>query len=124
MQHTRQKKLVDKSKIILPQHLADGYKIMWYFVDSIGYPVPGFIQRDLFNGIIYYRHFGGEIFEDSFEFVLWDSHEPPNLSVPQVRVHLWTLSQNLVHRYQFWKMLLGTLWKQIPKFEEQWKKQN
>ncbi|XP_037654283.1 FRAS1-related extracellular matrix protein 1-like [Choloepus didactylus] len=50
----------------------------------IGYPVPGFLQRDLFNGIIYYHHFGGEIFEDSFEFVLWDSHEPPNLSVPQV----------------------------------------
>uniref|UniRef100_A0A667ICL7 FRAS1-related extracellular matrix protein 1 n=1 Tax=Lynx canadensis TaxID=61383 RepID=A0A667ICL7_LYNCA len=47
----------------------------------IGYPVPGFLQRDLFNGIIHYRHFGGEIFEDSFEFVLWDSHEPPNLSV-------------------------------------------
>ncbi|XP_027963091.1 FRAS1-related extracellular matrix protein 1 isoform X2 [Eumetopias jubatus] len=50
----------------------------------IGYPVSGFLQRDLFNGIIYYRHFGGEIFEDFFEFVLWDSHEPPNLSVPQV----------------------------------------
>ncbi|XP_012925197.1 FRAS1-related extracellular matrix protein 1 isoform X2 [Heterocephalus glaber] len=50
----------------------------------IGYPVPGFLQRDLLNGIIYYRHFGGEIFEDSFEFVMWDSHEPPNLSVPQV----------------------------------------
>ncbi|XP_008565946.1 PREDICTED: FRAS1-related extracellular matrix protein 1-like [Galeopterus variegatus] len=49
----------------------------------IGYPVPGFLQRDLFNGIIYYRHFGGEIFEDSFEFVLYDSHEPPNLSLPQ-----------------------------------------
>ncbi|XP_032156062.1 FRAS1-related extracellular matrix protein 1 isoform X11 [Sapajus apella] len=54
----------------------------------IGYPVPGFLQRDLFNGIIYYRHFGGEIFEDSFEFVLWDSHEPPNLSVPQLVVAL------------------------------------
>nr|XP_045009957.1 FRAS1-related extracellular matrix protein 1 isoform X4 [Jaculus jaculus] len=50
----------------------------------IGYPVPGFLQKDLFNGIIYYRHFGGEIFEDSFEFILRDSHEPPNLSVPQV----------------------------------------
>ncbi|KAF6124411.1 FRAS1 related extracellular matrix 1 [Phyllostomus discolor] len=50
----------------------------------IGYPVPGFLQRDLFNGIIYYRHFGGEIFEDSFALVLWDSHEPPNLSAPQV----------------------------------------
>ncbi|XP_063107425.1 FRAS1-related extracellular matrix protein 1 isoform X3 [Cavia porcellus] len=50
----------------------------------IGYPVPGFLQRDLLNGIIYYRHFGGEIFEDSFEFVMQDSHEPPNLSEPQV----------------------------------------
>ncbi|XP_023571612.1 FRAS1-related extracellular matrix protein 1 isoform X2 [Octodon degus] len=50
----------------------------------IGYPVPGFLQRDLFNGVIYYRHFGGEIFEDSFEFVMWDSHDPPNLSDPQV----------------------------------------
>ncbi|XP_036593361.1 FRAS1-related extracellular matrix protein 1 [Trichosurus vulpecula] len=52
----------------------------------IGYPVPGFLQRDLFNGIIYYRHFGGEIFEDSFEFVLCDSHDPPNLSEPQIVV--------------------------------------
>ncbi|XP_060055572.1 FRAS1-related extracellular matrix protein 1 isoform X2 [Erinaceus europaeus] len=51
---------------------------------QVGYAVPGFLQRDLFNGIIFYRHFGGEVFDDSFEFVLWDSHEPPNLSVPQV----------------------------------------
>ncbi|XP_013821355.2 PREDICTED: FRAS1-related extracellular matrix protein 1 isoform X1 [Capra hircus] len=62
----------------------------------IGYPVPGFIQRDLFNGIIYYRHFGGEIFEDSFEFVLWDSHEPPNLSVPQVvTIHITPVDDQL-----------------------------
>ncbi|XP_047556906.1 FRAS1-related extracellular matrix protein 1 [Lutra lutra] len=62
----------------------------------IGYPVPGFLQRDLFNGIIYYRHFGGEIFEDSFEFVLWDSHEPPNLSVPQVvTVHITPVDDQL-----------------------------
>lgn len=78
----------DKSNIFIPQHSEDCYKSMWYFVDPTGYPVPGFLQRDLFNGIIHYRHFGGEIFEDSFEFVLWDSHEPPNLSVPQVRDHL------------------------------------
>ncbi|XP_074053635.1 FRAS1-related extracellular matrix protein 1 isoform X1 [Macrotis lagotis] len=51
-----------------------------------GYAVPGFLQRDLFSGIIYYRHFGGEIFEDSFEFVLCDSHDPPNLSEPQIVV--------------------------------------
>ncbi|XP_076790834.1 FRAS1-related extracellular matrix protein 1 isoform X2 [Arvicanthis niloticus] len=62
----------------------------------IGYPVPGFLQRDLFNGIIYYRHFGGEIFEDSFEFVLWDSHEPPNLSVPQVAtIHITPVDDQL-----------------------------
>ncbi|XP_052032648.1 FRAS1-related extracellular matrix protein 1 [Apodemus sylvaticus] len=62
----------------------------------IGYPVPGFLQRDLFNGIIYYRHFGEEIFEDSFEFVLWDSHEPPNLSVPQVvTIHITPVDDQL-----------------------------
>ncbi|XP_010217525.1 PREDICTED: FRAS1-related extracellular matrix protein 1 [Tinamus guttatus] len=52
----------------------------------IGYPVSTFLQRDLFNGIIYYHHFGGEIFEDSLEFVLCDSHDPPNLSEPQVLI--------------------------------------
>ncbi|XP_037347730.1 FRAS1-related extracellular matrix protein 1 isoform X2 [Talpa occidentalis] len=63
---------------------------------QIGYPVPGFLQRDLFNGIIYYRHFGGEIFEDSFEFVLWDSHEPPNLSAPQVvTIHITPVNDQL-----------------------------
>ncbi|XP_058551293.1 FRAS1-related extracellular matrix protein 1 isoform X4 [Neofelis nebulosa] len=62
----------------------------------IGYPVPGFLQRDLFNGIIHYRHFGGEIFEDSFEFVMWDSHEPPNLSVPQmVTIHITPVDDQL-----------------------------
>nr|XP_012625103.1 FRAS1-related extracellular matrix protein 1 isoform X3 [Microcebus murinus] len=62
----------------------------------IGYPVPGFLQRDLFNGVIHYRHFGGEIFEDSFEFVLWDSHEPPNLSVPQVvTIHITPVNDQL-----------------------------
>ncbi|XP_055973252.1 FRAS1-related extracellular matrix protein 1 isoform X1 [Sorex fumeus] len=62
----------------------------------VGYPVPGFLQRDLFNGIIYYRHFGGEIFEDSFEFILWDSHEPPNLSVPQVvTIHITPVDDQL-----------------------------
>nr|XP_038026307.1 FRAS1-related extracellular matrix protein 1 isoform X11 [Anas platyrhynchos] len=50
----------------------------------IGYPVSSFLQRDLFNGIIYYHHLGGEVFEDSLEFVLCDSHDPPNLSEPQV----------------------------------------
>ncbi|NXA13983.1 FREM1 protein, partial [Sapayoa aenigma] len=52
----------------------------------IGYSVSSFLQRDLFNGIIYYHHLGGEIFEDSLEFVLCDSHDPPNLSEPQVMV--------------------------------------
>uniref|UniRef100_H0X5Q1 FRAS1-related extracellular matrix protein 1 n=1 Tax=Otolemur garnettii TaxID=30611 RepID=H0X5Q1_OTOGA len=62
----------------------------------IGYPVSGFLQRDLFNGIIYYHHFGGEIFEDSFEFVLWDSHDPPNLSVPQVvTIHITPVNDQL-----------------------------
>ncbi|KAL1777444.1 FRAS1-related extracellular matrix protein 1 isoform X1 [Sigmodon hispidus] len=62
----------------------------------IGYPVPGFLQKDLFSGIIYYQHFGGEIFEDSFEFVLWDSHDPPNLSTPQmVTIHISPVDDQL-----------------------------
>ncbi|XP_053888402.1 FRAS1-related extracellular matrix protein 1 isoform X1 [Malaclemys terrapin pileata] len=62
----------------------------------IGYPVTGFLQRDLFNGLIYYRHLGGEIFEDSLEFVLCDSHDPPNLSEPQlVIVHIIPVDDQL-----------------------------
>ncbi|XP_056377142.1 FRAS1-related extracellular matrix protein 1 [Hyla sarda] len=51
---------------------------------ALAYPVTTFLQRDLFNGIIYYKHLGGEIYEDVFEFILSDSHTPPNLSGPQV----------------------------------------
>ncbi|XP_062455753.1 FRAS1-related extracellular matrix protein 1-like [Rhea pennata] len=62
----------------------------------IGYPVSAFLQRDLFNGIIYYHHLGGEIFEDSLEFVLCDSHDPPNLSEPQVlMVHIIPVNDQL-----------------------------
>ncbi|KAM9330675.1 FRAS1-related extracellular matrix protein 1 [Gastrophryne carolinensis] len=56
---------------------------------DLAYPVTTFLQRDLFKGIIYYKHYGGEVFEDSFEFILSDSHTPPNLSGPQaVIVHI------------------------------------
>nr|DBA17788.1 TPA: hypothetical protein GDO54_016111 [Pyxicephalus adspersus] len=55
-----------------------------------GVPVLTFLQRDLFRGLIYYRHFGGEIFQDSFEFVLSDSHQPPNFSEKHVVVILIT----------------------------------
>ncbi|XP_060791413.1 FRAS1-related extracellular matrix protein 1a isoform X1 [Neoarius graeffei] len=51
-----------------------------------GYPVMRFLQKDLFHSIIYYRHFGNEVFDDSFEVVLSDFHDPPNLSEPQVIV--------------------------------------
>uniref|UniRef100_A0A8C1JDA4 FRAS1-related extracellular matrix protein 1 n=1 Tax=Cyprinus carpio TaxID=7962 RepID=A0A8C1JDA4_CYPCA len=51
-----------------------------------GYPVTRFLQKDLFHSIIYYRHSGGEVFDDSFEVVLSDFHDPPNLSEPQVIV--------------------------------------
>lgn len=50
----------------------------------VGYPVMRFLQKDLFHSIIYYRHFGNEVFDDSFEVVLSDFHDPPNLSEPQV----------------------------------------
>ncbi|POI34584.1 hypothetical protein CIB84_001664 [Bambusicola thoracicus] len=62
----------------------------------IGYPVSSFLQRDLFNGIMYYHHLGGEVFEDSIEFVLCDSHDPPNLSEPQVMmVHISPVDDQL-----------------------------
>ncbi|NXW50503.1 FREM1 protein, partial [Nyctiprogne leucopyga] len=62
----------------------------------IGYSVSNFLQRDLFNGIIYYHHLGGEVFEDSLEFVLCDSHDPPNLSEPQVMmVHIIPVDDQL-----------------------------
>ncbi|CAH2293764.1 FRAS1-related extracellular matrix 1 isoform X1 [Pelobates cultripes] len=62
----------------------------------LAYPVTSFLQRDLFNGIIYYHHLGGEVFEDSFEFVLSDSHDPPNLSEPQaVIIHITPVDDQL-----------------------------
>lgn len=45
-----------------------------------GHPVDSFLQRDLVQGQIYYQHSGEEQFEDSFDFTLSDSHQPPNLS--------------------------------------------
>ncbi|XP_039219625.1 FRAS1-related extracellular matrix protein 1 isoform X6 [Crotalus tigris] len=64
--------------------------------DFVGYPVTKFLQKDLFNGIIYYHHLGGEIFEDSVELVLCDSHDPPNLSEIQIiRVHIIPVNDQL-----------------------------
>uniref|UniRef100_A0A3P9NEA2 Fras1 related extracellular matrix 1b n=1 Tax=Poecilia reticulata TaxID=8081 RepID=A0A3P9NEA2_POERE len=45
-----------------------------------GVPVDSFLQRDLIQGQIYYQHSGDETFEDTFDFLLSDSHQPPNLS--------------------------------------------
>ncbi|XP_072367081.1 FRAS1-related extracellular matrix protein 1b [Scyliorhinus torazame] len=64
--------------------------------DLPGHPVTTFLQRDLFQGLIYYHHFGGEVFEDSFEFILSDSHEPPNLSDPQITmIHVTPVKDQL-----------------------------
>ncbi|RXM34202.1 FRAS1-related extracellular matrix protein 1 [Acipenser ruthenus] len=60
------------------------------------YPVGRFLQRDLFNAIVHYQHLGNEVFEDSFEFILSDSHDPPNLSEPQVViVHITPVDDQL-----------------------------
>ncbi|XP_035004073.2 FRAS1-related extracellular matrix protein 1a [Hippoglossus stenolepis] len=54
-----------------------------------GYPVSHFLQRDLSQSLVYYRHLGNKVFDDSFEVVLSDFHDPPNLSEPQmVLVHI------------------------------------
>ncbi|XP_030844618.1 FRAS1-related extracellular matrix protein 1-like isoform X2 [Strongylocentrotus purpuratus] len=52
--------------------------------DTFGYPVTEFTQRDLFRGLIYYHHLGGEVFLDSFELILLDNQIPPNESPIQV----------------------------------------
>ncbi|XP_068611805.1 FRAS1-related extracellular matrix protein 1a [Brachionichthys hirsutus] len=49
-----------------------------------GYPVRHFLQRDLSQATVYYRHLGHDVFHDSFEVVLSDFHDPPNLSESQV----------------------------------------
>nr|XP_057934070.1 FRAS1-related extracellular matrix protein 1a isoform X2 [Doryrhamphus excisus] len=50
----------------------------------IGYPVSKFLQRDLSQSTIYYHHTGKEMLHDSFEVVLSDLHDPPNLSETQI----------------------------------------
>ncbi|KAJ8277504.1 hypothetical protein GJAV_G00075890 [Gymnothorax javanicus] len=61
-----------------------------------GVPVKSFLQRDLFQGLIYYRHLGDEVFEDSFDFLLSDSHQPPNLSPRQtVVIHVSPVKDQL-----------------------------
>lgn len=55
---------------------------VWWF--NPGYPVSHFLQKDLSQSMVYYRHLGNEVFDDSFEVVLSDFHDPPNLSEPQV----------------------------------------
>lgn len=58
-----------------------------------------FLQKDLFHSIIYYRHFGNELFDDSLEVVLSDFHDPPNLSDPQVSSAHCTLT--ILYHYIF-----------------------
>ncbi|XP_030646966.1 FRAS1-related extracellular matrix protein 1b [Chanos chanos] len=61
-----------------------------------GLPVKSFLQRDLLQGLIYYRHSGEEVFEDSFDFILSDSHQPPNLSDKHtVVIHVFPVKDQL-----------------------------
>ncbi|XP_043941471.1 FRAS1-related extracellular matrix protein 1-like isoform X2 [Protopterus annectens] len=65
-------------------------------LDGPGVPVSSFLQRDLYHGLIYYHHLGGEIFKDFFEFILSDSHEPPNLSDKHsVTIHIIPVKDQL-----------------------------
>ncbi|XP_067846389.1 FRAS1-related extracellular matrix protein 1b isoform X2 [Heptranchias perlo] len=81
-------------KIIIPPRAGEVVKRT--VSDLPDHPVTSFLQRDLFHGLIYYHHFGGEIFEDSFEFILSDSHEPPNLSDPQATmIHITPVKDQL-----------------------------
>uniref|UniRef100_H2YA41 C-type lectin domain-containing protein n=1 Tax=Ciona savignyi TaxID=51511 RepID=H2YA41_CIOSA len=49
--------------------------------ERAGWAVNKFQQSDLYKGLIYYKHLGNEVFDDSFEFTLIDSCTPvPNIS--------------------------------------------
>nr|XP_056700742.1 FRAS1-related extracellular matrix protein 1-like [Euleptes europaea] len=73
-----------------------GEIIKQHFPNGSGVPVMSFLQRDLFHGSVYYHHFGGEIFQDSFEFTIADSQEPPNLSNPQIMIiHITPVKDHL-----------------------------
>ncbi|KAF3836792.1 hypothetical protein F7725_004256 [Dissostichus mawsoni] len=41
-----------------------------------GYPVSHFLQKDLSQSMVYYRHLGNEVFDDSFEVVVMVHIEP------------------------------------------------
>ncbi|KAK9967605.1 hypothetical protein ABG768_001992 [Culter alburnus] len=61
-----------------------------------GVPVKSFLQRELFQGLIYYKHSGEEVFEDSFDFILSDVHQPPNLSDRHtVVIHVFPVKDQL-----------------------------
>ncbi|XP_067452176.1 FRAS1-related extracellular matrix protein 1b isoform X1 [Thunnus thynnus] len=65
-------------------------------IHETGVPVDNFLQRDLIQGQIYYQHSGEEQFEDSFDFTLSDSHQPPNLSQTYtVVVHVFPVKDQL-----------------------------
>ncbi|KAM9365122.1 FRAS1-related extracellular matrix protein 1b [Pholidichthys leucotaenia] len=58
--------------------------------------VDQFLQKDLVQGQIFYQHSGDEEFEDSFDFMLSDSHEPPNLSQTYtVVIHVFPVEDEL-----------------------------
>ncbi|KAM4722959.1 FRAS1-related extracellular matrix protein 1-like [Rhinophrynus dorsalis] len=73
-----------------------GELVKKYSTESSGVPVSTFLQRDLFRDLIYYSHFGGEVFQDSFEFILSDSHDSPNYSEEQtVIIHITPVKDQL-----------------------------
>ncbi|XP_055926402.1 FRAS1-related extracellular matrix protein 1-like isoform X1 [Argiope bruennichi] len=52
-------------------------KFSW---EKAGNDIFAFTQQDLNKGIIYYHHNGDEVFTDSFEIILQDANNPPNVS--------------------------------------------
>ncbi|CAM5162592.1 unnamed protein product [Natator depressus] len=59
---------------------TDAPRVAW----NMGIPVSTFMKRDVFHSLIYCHHLEGEIFQDSFDFILFDCQEPPNLSDTQI----------------------------------------
>jgi hypothetical protein len=72
---------VDRNIIFVIVHPPEaGEMIRRLHTAETGTRITRFSQRDLERGAICYRHFGHEMFIDSFQFRLRDQHDPPNKS--------------------------------------------
>lgn len=70
----------DSIVFVLKQAPSAGELVRRFRQLTLGYPIVKFSQLEISRGHVYYHHLGGEIFSDSFSFILRDGHRPANRS--------------------------------------------